>query len=64
MNNVFAFIYAFAFNKNQEIQNEIFKKNKVNEKADEFHNTFILTFKLNMKLTNHKNVFANVKSTI
>ena len=64
MSSVFVFVYAFTFDKNKEIQNEIFKKNEINEKADEFHNTFTLTFKLNMKFVNYETVFINVKSIV
>ena len=63
ISSVFASVYAFIFNKNKEVQNEIFKKNEIDEKTNEFHDTFALTLKLNIKFTNHEDVFANMKST-
>ena len=62
MSSVFASVYAFIFDKNKEVQDEIFKENEINEEADEFHNTFILTLKSNMKLADYEDVFADVKN--
>ena len=63
MSSVFASVYAFASGKNKEVQNEIFEENKVDEKADEFYNTFALTLKSNTKFADYENAFANMKST-
>ena len=64
MSSVFVSVYAFTSGKNKEVQNEIFEENEIDEKANEFHDTFALTLESNTKFTDHENVFADVKSTV